>query len=116
MINKQELRLNNWVQYNGEYCKINSLTNHYSEIANKEDKFVITSHIALTPIPLTEDILLKCGFEKALNGWWDKDEIFSYRDGYFGFGTNRHTKIDYLHQLQNLYFALTGEELKINLW
>ena len=67
----------------------------------------------IKPIQLTEEWLFKFGFDKAVNGWWSSDEIFSYRDGYFGFGVDRYTKIQYVHELQNLYFALTGEDLTI---
>lgn len=78
----------------------------------------------LKPIPLTEEWLLKFGFEfgmkfqdfvkgkykftqlknKILYGEFSEEGIF-----YF----NTITKIKYLHQLQNLYFALTNEELTI---
>lgn len=74
----------------------------------------------LEPISLTEEILLKCEFEK--NFIDDVFEIgeFSIRvdelDCVFmwnGFCIDINLK--YLHQLQNLYFALTNEELIINL-
>lgn len=72
-------------------------------------------------IPLTEEILLKkCGFEF--------DSVYiSYNNGYFTLIYNEGhislvvegqwltLEIKYLHQLQNLYFALTGEELTVNL-
>ena len=76
------------------------------------------------PIPLTEEILLKCGFTYI-------KETFSYHDkfhniyistiGEFVFSPfcsndgDCLIKIQYVHQLQNLYFALTGQELEINL-
>jgi len=81
------------------------------------------------PIPLTEEWLLKLGFKQCgyemlswkhetllpsfdLDGinWADFDEpdyqFLNYKVG------NEILRIDYVHQLQNLYFALTGEELK----
>ena len=71
------------------------------------------------PIPLTEEILLKCGFDKQIlfedeccffcNGDlslscedWNKDKFYY----------NTEIEIKYVHQLQNLCFALTLEELK----
>jgi hypothetical protein len=78
------------------------------------------------PIPLTEEWLLKFGFSNR--------EAFSYKEWFIGFNPithdwmfdicwlvghdypfyrNGHFAIKYLHQLQNLYFALTGEELTI---
>lgn len=85
---------------------INQKPNTYYETYSQFIRFI-------EPIQLTEEWLVKFGFDKAVNGWWSSDEIFSYRDGYFGFGVDRHTKIQYVHELQNLYFALTGEELTI---
>jgi hypothetical protein len=72
------------------------------------------------PIPLTEEWLEKNGFErKGLNGYLT---IFTpcgkglvFKDNYFIFaGVTIETPIKYIHQLQNLYFALTGEELTIS--
>lgn len=81
----------------------------------------------LHPIPLTEEMLLKCGFKKSpvfgayyidvddelqiyvgttkrisLINQLDEDEHYSI------------IQVDSLHQLQNLYFALTGEELNVS--
>ena len=74
------------------------------------------------PILLTEEILLKCGFDEQIlfedecpffcNGDfslycedWNKDKFYH----------DTEMAIKYVHQLQNLYFALTGEELNIKL-
>lgn len=69
------------------------------------------------PIPLTEEWLLKFGFDVSV-GWAEKDdfkmgqpdddwinELWSIRY------EKKYVKIQYVHQLQNLYFALTGQEL-----
>jgi len=88
----------------------------------------------LYPIPLSEDILLRLGFVRIDHSWSLNDgsenyhyEIngnerhfllyfngrqFSANDGKlssFRYENNKH-----LHQLQNLYFALTGTELTLN--
>lgn len=71
-------------------------------------------------IPLTEEWLLKFGFETDNIEWWNGlISIGIYKDGLFFCPTEEiHVrigkKIQYVHQLQNLYFALTGEELIIN--
>lgn len=80
--------------------------------------------IDFNPIPLTEEWLLKFGFEllcrKSTNGF--KNTIFSMRNPSWslmeldkGYGVNfwQGNNLLYVHQLQNLYFALTGEELTI---
>jgi len=70
----------------------------------------------LKPIPLTEEWLLKFGFEQknGIKCWVNEDvEIcFETLANYYRLYP-RTNKIKYVHQLQNLYFALTGEELTI---
>lgn len=80
-----------------------------------------TSYDEFKPIPLTEEWLLKFGFEKTQYYWLKKyiilnlDFEFCTTNGegdltYIGNGVS----YKYVHQLQNLYFALTGEELILN--
>ena len=77
------------------------------------------------PIPLTEEWLLKFGFKKRkykhLFIWENKITISQFlheTHSHFSIKTGfdiRFTPIlESIHQLQNLYFALTGEELTIN--
>ena len=82
------------------------------------------------PILLTEELLLKFGFVKEYNTdegenrdcfyLNNSDDSFyinydtSYNGWYLGASTYGFlTEIYYVHQLQNLYFALTGTELEI---
>jgi hypothetical protein len=75
------------------------------------------------PIPLTEEWLVKCEFEKInhVNGYvfWSLSrskinrlhlDVYDNYAKYYGYIV-AHCK--YLHQLQNLYFALNGKELTI---
>ena len=68
------------------------------------------------PIPLTEEWLLKFGFEKKgvnRTRWtfW-KIDLVEDEKGIYSFDESRiYIDIKYVHQLQNLYFALTNEEL-----
>lgn len=75
----------------------------------------------IQPIPLTEEWLLKFGFGRASETDWiwaykgyhhfriDFDEGIGGIDGY----RNSYREFNYVHQLQNLYFALVGEELTV---
>lgn len=66
------------------------------------------------PIHLTEEILFKCDIHKNIQ--IEYDYILECYCVYLedNFCLNN-VKLYYLHQLQNLYFALTGEELTVNL-
>ena len=69
------------------------------------------------PITLTEEWLLKFGYKKwKHNNRWSLNKHLMYfkADGllYYGSGYSR-INIKHVHQLQNLYKALTNEDLKI---
>jgi hypothetical protein len=72
------------------------------------------------PIPLTEEWLLKFGF--VSNPYKDRYELIAKINiiiecdktkGLVNLYCEQFPHIKYVHQLQNLYFALTGEELTI---
>jgi hypothetical protein len=76
-------------------------------------------------IPLTEEWLLKFGFVVKELADYVKTDFTVYEKGKFvindafwvefdDFDIRLEYKLEYVHQLQNLYFALTGEELIIN--
>lgn len=74
----------------------------------------------LHPIPLTPEILEKAGFYHSENWqktWWFNKSISInfHNDKLYYNDMQRAIELQSVHQLQNLYFALTGEELEINL-
>ena len=74
--------------------------------------------IEINTIPLTEEWLLKFGFEKLehiqLGVLYLKSQLRIKPSFMFAQWRGASVgKIDYVHQLQNLYFALCGEELEI---
>ena len=80
------------------------------------------NHNIFKPIPLTEEWLLKFGFKNHLDTiWihWSKESgLFQIStrlpQGSYGLWINGTMGcFEYVHQLQNLFFALTGEELTI---
>ena len=77
----------------------------------------------LEPIPLTEEWLFKFGFEP--NRIYTQERVFEIGDGWFqltkeskdqwALGNEQtYLAIKHVHQLQNLYHALTGKELTIS--
>ena len=72
------------------------------------------------PEPITEEWLLKFGFEKEAGreGYYWEHQSFRLGEAgsYFipyGIDDYKSVSVATVHQLQNLYFALTGEELTI---
>lgn len=131
MIQANELRIGDLFidKLTKEYLKVSSINDDGKIVYNviNRDAFPLPNGWGAIPIPLTEDILLKCGFKLERGeiilsipncGNWNW-QLYQY-EGYieiqvqYEYATDlKHIK--YLHQLQNLFFALTGEELNIEL-
>lgn len=115
-----ELRIGNWVNLND-----GSLTDDYrvvEKVGRKNVEFIIkgcNKVMSSRPIsdvygiPLTEEILLKCGFDLLPNGKLNHDNLCKFEINFI-FNSKSHL-VKYLHQVQNLYFELTGKELDIKL-
>lgn len=133
MIDVKELRIGNYVWFHDK----NHDTNEVRRVLGIQDDSVnlvgletcivdgqlryITINSCLescmVPIPITEELLLKCGFEKKQ--WGSATVYYQTKielDAHFCLnGVDYNIQVRSLHQLQNLYFSLTGEELEVNL-
>lgn len=122
MIKAQELRLGNLVLDYGIIVPVNHLM--LSRLVGIEDEG--KKCINLSPILITEDWLVKFGFRKCSGSrtyekfpvqvhFGDDGRLYvtlefdSTVTGSYSYDTD----CEYVHQLQNLYYALTGEELTI---
>jgi hypothetical protein len=120
-----ELRVGNLVFFRGREIVV-----HAKLLVSIEEKEYEDDYIQ--PIPLTLEILTKCGFEKDDDaGNWNSPKHDIYRVGSFKVGIKEDfigwynqvdddfysyfVQVKHLHQLQNLVYALTGEELNIQL-
>lgn len=120
MIKSNELRIGNKINYVGGE---NVLVYHITESVEID---VVADNQLYEPIPLTPEILDKAGFERkdiygpgiprlgkfeiALEGEDFRNALMTVL-----YDKKIMIKVGALHQLQNLYFALTGNELEINL-
>ena len=137
-----ELRIGNLVTLDENqrrdlwYNQINAINDFFEvktiysdgDIALQLDDEIVDINVDdVSPISLTEEWLLKFGFEicgygevhsmcftgyRVKNSIWD---VYAVSNGEFVLHKNTKetsiTNIKYVHQLQNLYFSLTGEEL-----
>ena len=130
MIDKHELRIGNKVslvnESNNPIVTIESL--QIKSVWLTEMGSTIWTYEDLLPIELTSELLLKFGFVRENNGW-NINKPTSYTEPYFSlFDDNLCNgelnlklngsdmllpEVKHAHHLQNLYFALTGEELTI---
>jgi hypothetical protein len=135
----EELRLGNLVRIDESYAffEVNGINTYALSIKDQTEDVWIENY-CFCPILLTEEWLIKFGFEKVI---YESDEtgysndyeleikgvgLISYSDDFSCalFGSKESSKDElgflpnwdnckHVHSLQNLYFALTGEELKI---
>lgn len=148
-MNANEFRIGNFVSFNQFYRHIIAIEKNTVCISiNKDEdededlvmKIFIDADYGIEPIPLTAEILERCGFE--IKGDWfhiyfkNTDRKFglmcSFASEDFEYMNLKKNElmhlhiiqwqqagikppVKYLHQLQNLYFALTGTELTVKL-
>jgi len=118
MINYKEARAGNLVMYDNRLFQIESISRSLPCLNTDEFGIGVVDWNNIQPISLTPEILEKCGFafkptgEEVYEQIWSIDgfEIWEHDSGFchdFHYGGD----VKHLHQLQNLYFALCGEEL-----
>lgn len=128
MISAHELRIGNWINVGNVNIprQVSLISDTYLCLKGNVGNYAIET---FDPIPLTPDILEKAGFVDDKHLHWLEYSIngrVSYLSltcgNYQWVYTNQLAdlekypviRIKHLHQLQNLYFALTGVELEIN--
>jgi hypothetical protein len=114
-----ELRIGNLVQFKDEKYRRISMLDGQSNGVIALERIGLCDIEDTQPIPLTEELLLKFGFNNAGDSEYPnyKKKFYTcmWRDGKTNICNNRGfiKNLKYVHELQNLYFALTGEELTI---
>lgn len=111
-----ELRIGNYVMYADVICKVEGYSRGFLETDG------VNSLIsAFQSIPLSEEWLLKLGFHKGKDDYFQSENVFSINDLFI----YQHTEnifslyhyndvkvyIKSVHKLQNLFFAIYGSEL-----
>lgn len=128
MMEARELRIGNIIDRTDYECRVISIdaaSITAAPLNYKGERFVVQE---IKPIPLTEGWLVRFGFELVAsrsNRVFSKGKDFGFDLGIASYlvAYYRHEdelsnifirhKVNYVHQLQNIYFALTGEELEM---
>ena len=131
MIDPKELRIGNYVQFyrkiedqdpsQASICSIFETDGDY--YVKFEDGFCVNTERGIKAIFLSKELISKLGFRQESNTYFYGDIELSIGCNddslYLTFNWNEYqissTPILYLHQLQNIYFGLTGKELMVNL-
>lgn len=121
-IEAQQLRIGNWVQSSpqeprhifGIIKQINT-PEIIIEFSERGD-LISLPEICYYGIPLSEEILIKCGFKKE-EDCYNNEGVKIWADAganFYHINSEMLTHLDSLHQLQNWYYFNVGEELEIN--
>lgn len=144
MMKNTELRIGNIVYFDskmtiGKCVEIATIENTgvrvFNGVVNDKGEKHLTEIIPfdkVEPIKLTRDLIPKLGFSQGttyprlieyyiqpedieLSFYiWIKDDVFSVELEWDGYGSKIEKQIEYVHELQNLCFALTGVELQLS--
>lgn len=124
MIQPQELRIGNYVMCYSEHVSTVTTLWESKIVTTKDFSCLSVSSDEVSGIELTEEWLVKLGFEyyKPLNHhritigdvWYSVNQ-----KGYFSFvnlagdetATMPNTKVNSVHHLQNLFYSISGQEL-----
>lgn len=135
----EELRIGNYVKIDAGIGKVVSLMSNTfcNECANDDYNITIEmdngtfreeEETKVEGIPLTEEILLNCGFEYinpdnkaagfiSMNYGNGNRYRIAFLNNHFKMPLNtwNYISIKYIHELQNLYFTIANKELNIQL-
>lgn len=111
----KELRIGNWIRFHDKAprplreIQIEGIKRDRLKYRNSFESM----YCYVEGIPLTEEWLIKFGFEKqgmafinfsfVVDKWTEGQLMYGWMGGYI--------EIKHVHQLQNLYFVLTNKEL-----
>lgn len=120
-----ELRIGNLVDLGNRIAKVIEIGHLACVVVDLEEtQDTLEDYERTKPLSLTEEWFLKFGFEKEHNSLVNittfklPNTPISYCQGKFILTTGTGdfcVYMEYVHQLQNLYFALVGEELNFKL-
>ena len=112
MINTKDFRRGNLVLFNHEIRRLDTIGQNSAYIEGNGIEF--TQSDKIKPVKLQPHILQMFGFNRVFKGGtaYKYKEYWIYDFEEYGiFSGVGHIELKYAHQLQNLYFAFTGEEL-----
>lgn len=111
-----ELRIGNLVNYQGDNWNMSSIFKDDPLELVKNGTYKIANISEFQPIELTEELLLNFGFKWKNNGLRKSNfclrnfgsswSIFLSNESF-----NFNVELKYFHELQNLYFYITGVEI-----
>lgn len=121
MVHKTGLRIGNLLRLNASFSRYLFVKEITAEVVHFDKGYVLKFN-ETGPVPITPGLLTKAGFifgRKFCGAdFYDlklKSDFFGAAVWEFKRNNESLTDVQYIHQLQNLYYAISGEELKITI-
>lgn len=120
MIQANELRIGNNILNNDKLFRIIGIdqnkirSKRYDQVSDLPIYCDYLTSEWIKPILLTEEILIKLGFKRLSLNKFSIGSFFIHFEGNLIMCMKSGVLLTSVHQLQNLYFALTKQELNIN--
>lgn len=117
----KDFRIKNLVDFEGKIYEIHTIADVFPTLNTSEFGIGVIDWNNIKPITLTEEWLLKFGFTRNKDTYYLNDLGLSWLTTEDNFQTEykladskwKLLDLKFVHQLQNLYFALCGDELKL---
>lgn len=127
MINTERLKIGNWVSENGKFIVVNNVWHDRINVSYSCGDYAggsgwdsETWDKEIEPIPIVPETIKDCGFTKVgdtfciLENGFEINISFNNVSGVtVRIGYNILPCL-YIHELQNLYYSLTGKDLDVN--
>jgi hypothetical protein len=119
-VDVKQLRIGSHVDFNGRRVMIKAIVEDSVAFDYTQDeKQLYLSPNAydefLSPIPITPELLTELGFQYRDNTYWERWFLGSFdierKEGSSYFDYNSEIRLEYLHELEDLYYLIYGVEL-----
>jgi len=111
---RTELRIGNYLKLGTIKLRVSEINQESFYAENEDEEFFKNTAWEIEPIELSEEWLLKFGFNyQDAKYWTDGLCIHTSDKDFYIIQEQGRVFIKSVHQLQNLYFALRGQELTV---
>lgn len=119
-VDVKQLRIGSHVDFNGRRVRIKAIVEDSVAFDYTQDeKQLYLSPNAydefLSPIPITPELLAELGFQYRDDTYWERWFLGGFdierKEGSSYFDYNSEIRLEYLHELEDLYYLIYGVEL-----
>lgn len=117
-VDVKTLRIGSHVLAGGKRIRICGITKRkvgYHLMGKPCERLTYVRDCEVEPIPITPDLLAELGFQYRDNTYWERWFLGGFdierKEGSSYFDYNSEIRLEYLHELEDLYYLIYGVEL-----